>query len=293
MTTLDRRLRGTSLPAERVVVLDAEVYPTGLVDLAKECGAVLLIAPESRGILEHLSALVRDAGACLLGSLPEGVAVAADKWECYRRFVRAGLPTPETVRTTPAGAAQAAEELGFPLVVKPITGAGCHGVGFVPRAHLLQAALELSALRHAEYLLLQRFVAGTPASVSLLVTGKDSLALSLNEQWVQAGIPFSYQGGVASISHQRSAEAFQLAERAVALAPGLQGYVGVDLVLGDRGCRLLEINPRLTTSYVGLHRVMRTNLAEAIWRACREGVLPEYANVAGAAAFGKEELDGP
>ena len=292
VTTLDRRLRGTSLPADRVVVLDTEVYPTGLADLAKLCGAALLIAPESEGILERVSALVRDAGACLLGSRPEGVAVAADKWECYQRFVRAGLPTPETVCTTPAGAVQTAEELGFPLVVKPVTGAGCDGVAFVPRVHLLQTALQLPALRHAEHLLLQRFVAGTPASVSLLVAGKDSLALSLNEQWVQAGIPFTYRGGVACTSRHRSAQAFQLAKRAVALVPGLQGYVGVDLVLGHQGCRLLEINPRLTTSYVGLHRVININLAEAIWRACREGALPECVSAAGEAAFGKEELGG-
>jgi predicted ATP-grasp superfamily ATP-dependent carboligase len=50
--------------------------------------------------------------------------------------------------------------------------------------------------------------------------------------------------------------------------PGLLGYVGVDLVLGDAadGSQdyAIEINPRLTTSYVGLRQLAEFNLAEAM-----------------------------
>lgn len=292
LTTLDRRLGDVSLPADRIVVLDAEVYPASLVELARSCEAALIVAPETGGSLERVSGLMLDAGVRLLGSRPEAVAVAADKWECHRRFGLAGLPTPETVRTTPADAARAAEELGFPLVIKPIRGAGCEGVGLVRGADTLEQALDQPALREVEHLLLQRYVEGTHASVSLLTAGGDSVLLSLNEQWVQAGIPFVYRGGVASIAHARRADAIDLAGRAVRLVPGLRGYVGVDLMLTEEGCSLIEINPRLTTSYVGVRRVVELNLAEAIWRACGEGVLPETAAAEGEASFAKEELSG-
>ncbi|MBU2602299.1 MAG: ATP-grasp domain-containing protein [Actinobacteria bacterium] len=292
LTTLDRRLGGVSLPADRVVVLDAEVYPASLVELADSCAAVLMIAPETGGTLERLSTLMLDTGVCLLGSRPEAVAVAADKWECHRLFQSAGLPTPETVRTTPAAAAGAAEELGFPLVVKPIHGAGCEGVGLVRGAGMLERALDQPSLRRVESLLLQRYIDGTHASVSLLVSGSDSVPLSLNEQRVRADIPFVYEGGVAAVSHSRRSQALDLARQAVALVPGLQGYVGVDLMLTEEGCWLIEINPRLTTSYIGVRRVVDINLAEATWRACREGVLPKVVVTAAAASFGKEELDG-
>ncbi len=39
--------------------------------------------------------------------------------------------------------------------------------------------------------------------------------------------------------------------------------MGVDLILGDVDA-VIEINPRLTTSYVGLRRACRQNLAEWI-----------------------------
>ena len=64
----------------------------------------------------------------------------------------------------------------------------------------------------------------------------------------------------------------KLARAAIECVPGLLGYVGVDLVLGDAedGCTLLnyaiEINPRLTTSYIGLRALADFNIAEMMLR---------------------------
>jgi predicted ATP-grasp superfamily ATP-dependent carboligase len=291
VTTRDRRLPTPGLAADRVVDLDSAVYSTALVGLARECGAALVIAPEAGGALERVSALLADAGVCLLGSPPSAVAVAADKWECHRRFTRAGLPTPKTVCVKPAAAAAAAARLGYPVVVKPIDGAGCDGVGLATNAALLSAALRQPTLRASSSVLVQDYVEGQAASVSLLVADGRSVALSLNGQRVRAGVPFAYDGGVASLSHPRSAEACELARAAVALVPGLRGYVGVDLVLGEETCWLIEINPRPTTSYVGLRRVIGFNLAAAIWSACRDGALPAAVATPPAAAFGKRWTD--
>ncbi|RPI29660.1 MAG: ATP-grasp domain-containing protein, partial [Actinomycetota bacterium] len=126
----------------------------------------------------------------------------------------------------------------------------------------------------AETILVQRWVAGDAASVSLLVAGRGAVALSLNSQELRIGIPCDYEGGAAAIDHARRDEAFDLAARAVGLVPGLRGYVGVDLVLAPEGCFLVEINPRLTTSYVGLRRALAFNLAEAHWKACICDTLP-------------------
>jgi hypothetical protein len=87
------------------------------------------------------------------------------------------------------------------------------------------------------------------------------------------------------IDSSRAERAAQLAERAVRalaqLAPTgisaqretagdeeLWGYLGVDLVLDEQGSRdhdvVIEINPRMTTSYVGLSAFARGNLAQAM-----------------------------
>ena len=64
-----------------------------------------------------------------------------------------------------------------------------------------------------------------------------------------------------------ASRATNIALQAVADIEGLLGYVGVDLVLGDDGLDYaIEINPRLTTSYLGLRQLCQQNLAELILR---------------------------
>ncbi|MCA1852170.1 MAG: ATP-grasp domain-containing protein, partial [Beggiatoa sp.] len=45
---------------------------------------------------------------------------------------------------------------------------------------------------------------------------------------------------------------------------GLAGYVGVDLILTPSGPIVVEVNPRLTTAYVGLVEALEINIAAAI-----------------------------
>ncbi|HEU5303158.1 MAG TPA: ATP-grasp domain-containing protein, partial [Gemmatimonadales bacterium] len=42
------------------------------------------------------------------------------------------------------------------------------------------------------------------------------------------------------------------------------GYVGVDLILTRHGPAVLEINPRLTTSYCGLRQAVGVNTAAVV-----------------------------
>jgi predicted ATP-grasp superfamily ATP-dependent carboligase len=133
---------------------------------------------------------------------------------------------------------------------------------------------------------------GIPASVSLLVAGDRCLPLSLNLQLIESGAPFQYRGSQVPLLHPAGNRAIELATRAVELIPGLNGYVGVDLVLGQELIQLIEINPRLTTSYIGLRQVSRANLAQAIWNACRNGFLPERIILEGQVIIKKDDPAG-
>jgi predicted ATP-grasp superfamily ATP-dependent carboligase len=289
VTTLDKRLTGLPLAAHRVVSLRHEEHNRILADLATQVDAALIIAPESDGILTRLSSLVEETGTHLLGTSSQGVAIAGDKWDCFLRFRQDGLPTPNTRQTSAAGAAAVAEELGFPLVVKPVDGVGCEGVGLASDSASLNLALDLMSPRPQD-VLLQQYLPGTHASVSLLVSAAGVLPLSLNEQMINPGIPFQYEGGVIPLEHHQRHLAMAYACRAASLVPGLRGYVGVDVVLTENQCYVIEINPRLTTSYAGLRQVISINLAEAIWRACIENKLPENFILSGQASFRKEDF---
>ncbi len=290
-TTLDYRLSEVSLPAERLIHLHPENHYTVLEQLAGQCTAALIIAPESDGILARLSTLMESGGARLLGSSPASVATASNKWDCHRLFSQAGLPTPDTRLVDVKTAMGAAEKIGFPLVIKPVDGVGCEGVSLISDAASLQKALEKNDF-YGTRLLLQSYIEGDHASISLLIAEKDTLCLSLNKQFIEIGAPFSYRGGEVFFPCDKREEAFDLAKRATALVPGLKGYVGVDILITENGCYIIEINPRLTTAYVGLRRVVNINLAEAIWGAVMQGALPQDVSLSGSVIFRKEDLNG-
>ncbi|MCP8319313.1 MAG: ATP-grasp domain-containing protein, partial [Candidatus Methylarchaceae archaeon HK01B] len=99
-----------------------------------------------------------------------------------------------------------------------------------------------------------------------------------------------YIGGVVPLDHKLREVAFHTARRAVELFRGLKGYVGVDIVLSKSGPVLIEINPRLTVSYIGLRNVSNINLAKIIVEASLEDRLPEDFKPFGYALFLKEVL---
>jgi hypothetical protein len=77
-----------------------------------------------------------------------------------------------------------------------------------------------------------------------------------------------------------------VARAAIDVVPGLLGYVGVDVLLGDDGQDwVIEINPRLTTSYVGLRALAASNLCEALWRIVRGAADVQVDWRAGSVAF--------
>jgi tyramine---L-glutamate ligase len=108
----------------------------------------------------------------------------------------------------------------------------------------------------------QAFLPGTPLSLSLLMQDGACWLLSCNVQHVRcAGGVFAYRGGIIGGAEARRPALENLAARVAAALPGLWGYVGVDVVDGPDGPVVIEINPRLTTSYVGLAESLGLNPA--------------------------------
>src|SRR5690606_10942186 len=138
------------------------------------------------------------------GSSAAAIRRASDKAAFPRRLQRCGVVCPPT-HTLPPGAAwgewrRAARAIGYPAVVKPRRGAGCDGVRLVRNpVELRQAADWARSADDREWRLLQRFVPGVAASVSLLADGCNALALAVNAQSVRSGGAFRYSGGATPL----------------------------------------------------------------------------------------------
>ncbi len=123
---------------------------------------------------------------------------------------------------------------------------------------------------HPPEYLLQPFVEGTPLSCAALVAASDRVDIfPLAKQIISRDGAFSYLGGVIPteplLSNGVKEKLQELIRHACRVIPGLRGYVGFDLLvpeLDPDDVLLVEINPRLTTSYLGYRQLTPCNLAE-------------------------------
>ena len=228
-------------------------------DLAAAADWTIVIAPEIDGALAERCEWVRRVGGRLLGPNAQAIEIASDKQHTAEWLAAHAVPTPLGIalgphRTLPAG-------FQYPAVLKPRNGAGSLGVRYVVADEAQSCITGDGAWR------LESFSPGVAASVAL-VCGLGTLALAPASQRLASDGGFAYLGGALPLAEPFAARAVQLATRAVESLPQPLGYLGVDLVLGEdsqgRDDVVIEINPRLTTSYVGLRAATKCNLAAAM-----------------------------
>src|SRR5690606_23926266 len=78
---------------------------------------------------------------------------------------------------------------------------------------------------------------------------------------------FAYRGGVVNGLHEHWKSFDMLAGQIAQALPDLAGYIGVDVIFdvdNPQQFEVLEINPRLTTSYTGLKKAIGVNPAALI-----------------------------
>ena len=110
--------------------------------------------------------------------------------------------------------------------------------------------------------IVQELIIGKSVSASVYSTGKKSLAVTLNKQLLTLRSPYKeskYYGGLVPFDSKIKNKALEAAENAVQAIKGLRGYVGVDMIITNDQVVIIEINPRLTVSYISLNKILNCN----------------------------------
>ncbi len=221
--------------------------------LAAQHDAAWIVAPETGGCLAEFQ---RAIGAPRwLGCDARSIAIASSKSATLRHLAAYDIATPWAFAST----AQR-------WVVKPDDGAG--SVATRVHANRLGAEADLAGRdARSESVCLEPWIAGEAMSLSLLCARGRAELLSVNRQHI-ATLPdgtLRYDGVTIDVLPPSSAKGRALAALAGCVAaalPGLQGFVGIDVIASElHGPVLIEINPRLTCAYVGLSARLGRNLA--------------------------------
>jgi predicted ATP-grasp superfamily ATP-dependent carboligase len=255
--------------------------------LCRSADFSLVIAPEFDDILARRCGWVEEEGGRLLGPSSAAIRLTADKLELARHLRAHGIPTPLTFTAAPS---ERPAPLPYPLVCKPRFGAGSMATFLVRNwDELVSCQLQALGEGWSGEMVLQPLAAGRPASLAFLCGPGGLYPMPAAEQHLSGDGRFRYRGGLLPLEENLNERSQRLATRAVRAVPGLRGYFGADLVLGEdpsgRDGVVIEINPRLTTSYIGLRRLARFNLAEALLAVTAGMPLPAWSWLAEAFLF--------
>lgn len=215
---------------------------------ARRSAFALIIAPEFDDLLAQRCEWAAHEGCRLLGPCVEAVRLTADKLRLAEHLTRAGVPTIPTVPST------AALPWPPPYVCKPRYGAGSQDTFLV---------CGLASLPSRPDTIVQPYLVPRHGPMSLAFIGRTPLVLmrqTLSDDW-----RFHYLGGERALDVD-DAPYLDVARAAINAVPGLAGFVGLDLLWPENHDRpvVVEINPRLTTSYVGLRALCEGNLMQTL-----------------------------
>jgi len=232
-----------------------------------EC--VIIIAPENDNTLYNLTKIADQSGCNLIGCTAEAIKITSSKLRTFELLTKHEIPCIPTWRYSKELAHQ---ENGW--VIKPDDGVGGVGCNYFDQLNELETYINGLPIEQPQ--VIQPYLSGVSGSLSLLCCDGQAKVIGCHKQLFEFNQGKGrLKGIIVNGLHEHLTEFSGLANKIATAIPGLWGYVGVDFILTKTGPRLLEINPRLTTSYVGLHKSLQQNPVEWMLSMKQDGRLPD------------------
>lgn len=270
--------------------------------VARKVDRALVIAPEIDGELLRITQAMRASGVAIWGASDSFLAHGCDKLASATTLSeRSGYPQTwsvmEWLDATQRNALSLKKISEEGWVLKDRFGAGCNDIRWFSDTPSLMQFLESRQGVYAEeplgkrnrnHWMVQQWVPGRSASLSCLASPGGGVRLvGCMGQSIERTESVRYSGGDGPLwpEHHDFLQAW--VERTVAPFVGVCGWFGLDVVIAPTGeahgntngrpldVQLIEINPRLTTSYVGWRELVGPALAEGVlgisdtWAGCR------------------------
>ena len=253
-------------------------------NVSRQFDAILVIAPEFSNILYNLRKLAEQLEIPLLDSSSKATKTVSNKVQTQDILKQRGISVPETVICEISDELEyikeKVKEIGYPLIFKPIDGVGCGGLSLVTQEkQISKAILNIQLNSTQNRFIVQKYIEGTPASINCISNGKFAIPITFNAQFVtfnsSIGGQSEYEGGFTPFHHELEEKTKKAVMHFPEYFPGLLGFFGVDLIFTKDDVVFIEINPRITTSYIGAKAAIRENIMDIVINAVFEGQLPK------------------
>ncbi len=258
----DQRLfeRSSNALVQHICISQKQTLKETLFNLNDDYDAVWLIAPETEGILAAWTQFFTEQGKCLCSSVVGVIELCQNKFATTTVLKQAGIDcVPSQVFDI------SMLERDGQWVVKSNNSAGCDEVYLLTsKADRIRLIRKLN--RTHDYIF-QPYIAGKVFSLSCLFHQGQAYLLCCNEQQIEViGQQFVLRACTVNVLSQKEAEYQFLCQKIAVAMPLLFGYIGIDLIETQAGeIFVLEINPRLTSSFVGIKAAIGVNVAEQVF----------------------------
>nr|MDJ1008947.1 carbamoyl-phosphate synthase large subunit [Paracoccaceae bacterium] len=189
------------------------------------------------------------AGIPILGTTPDAIDRAEDRERFQALVEKLGLKQPRNaIASTDAEALAAAEDIGFPLVIRPSYVLGGRAMEIVRDTPSLERYIrDAVVVSGTSPVLLDSYLAGaTEVDVDALSDGAEVHVAGIMEHIEEAGVhsgdsacslpPYSLPAGIV--------EELKRQTRALALELGVVGLMNVQFAVKEGAIYLIEVNPR-------------------------------------------------
>ncbi len=274
---LDKRLLSLKrwLPSSRFVPITREDdLREVLKHEATRAGAFFIIAPEFDSILFSFTNMLEDI-AHNWGCSSKFIKIFGNKWDTWNFWKSRGVTTPPTWQlpptTTKEEVIKILQSCDNTIIIKPASGAGAENIFSCSLADMQNAHYSLAVMKKISDggCLAQKFIPGIACSANFVVVQKEIKVLCVNDQIVELGtspeIQSRYMGGISPAQTLLKYLPPQSIQKA--LQPLIEsfpspesGLFGIDFICDPSGVLyFIEVNSRLTTSYVALARILAQN----------------------------------
>lgn len=262
ITTLDERLDRMDTELKCITIAREQNPWEVWQSCMAEADAIWVIAPETHRLLFKMAEMATNTQAKWLGPNLDAIAITTDKYEMARVLSDNGIPTIPTFQFAEWSATG-----GQTWLVKPKDGAGCEATFILHGVHEVLDWFNEEALRKTTHII-QPYMTGIPASISAINLQGQPKVLSCNLQSMAlANGQLHYLGGVINGAADYWAVLEDLTYKIVTAIPGLDGYFGVDVLINPDSpaeVTIVEVNPRLTTTYAYLREATGCNVARRV-----------------------------
>jgi predicted ATP-grasp superfamily ATP-dependent carboligase len=258
---VDWRFNDLKLPQETAIVkvLENQCVYELLADLINNYDFVWPVAPEIDGALYKITNLIEQFNIKLLNSSSSAILLCSDKLATVKRLVDYDIATLNTLQFN-----LFSNQFPGPWVVKPKDGAGCLNSYYIANnTDLFQITKQIDT---PEDYVIQPYLEGASLSLSCLFRKGEAWLLCCNQQHLSINNKqFSLDACIVNIKSTHLSLYQKLIDQIAIAIPGLSAYVGIDIIHPEgEQPKVLEINLRLTTSYVGINQAIGFNIASAV-----------------------------